>query len=66
MKLTRYSECQETIPFKIIIYTKMNRIESALKFSLLNEISATNLKVHVVPWVTMQLELVFRSVHKKE
>lgn len=60
MKLTRYSECQETIPFKIIIYT------SALKFSLLNEISASNLKVHVVPWVTMQLELVFRSVHKKD
>lgn len=44
----------------------MNRIESALKFSLLNEISASNLKVHVVPWVTMQLELVFRSVHKKD
>lgn len=66
MKLTRYSECQETIPFKIIIYTKMNRIESALKFSLLNEISASNLKVRVVPWVTMQLELVFRSVHKKD
>lgn len=52
MKVTRYSKYQETIAWFFIIYTKMNIFDSALKFSLWNENSASYLNVHGVPWVT--------------